>query len=269
MDLPTVRPCPVRDCTLPIDIILKSSDDIFHAAHTKLLEQFSEGFPHAASVTVDANIPVLEETSAVLDLMLQFMHHTRQPDLGNIDFDLLCSFAEAVEKYLIYSAMSVCKILMNLSIAYHPVEVLVYALKHDYHELANTAAPLTVQNDSEMVVSKAKAAGIHDSFLVAWFRYRDNVTKAGRSLLKNPPGYGIGGLHKGGLQQCELWTEFIEEVLSAGIKLDFPKPKDVAEIISNHVEDLEECPHCSKRGNYWLAHAQSAAKEEYPLFLKF
>jgi hypothetical protein len=59
---------------------------------------------------VDGDIPILEETAEVIEIMLQFMHHTRQPDISKLEFDLLLSLAEAVEKYMIYSAMAICNV---------------------------------------------------------------------------------------------------------------------------------------------------------------
>lgn len=76
-------------------------------AHQRNLENFSDSFPLAGSTTVD-EVVVLEEKADVLRLMLQFMHNTRQPNLGEVSFSILAPLAEAVEKYMIYSAMQIC-----------------------------------------------------------------------------------------------------------------------------------------------------------------
>ncbi|KAF9477112.1 hypothetical protein BDN70DRAFT_811176, partial [Pholiota conissans] len=103
----------VKDCALPIDIELLSSDGLRFGAHTKNLENYSDGFPLAASVQIFSDIPVLEEPGNVVELMLGFMHNTRQPDLRELPIHILSPLAEAVEKYMIYSAMEVCKIYMT------------------------------------------------------------------------------------------------------------------------------------------------------------
>ncbi|KAF9477111.1 hypothetical protein BDN70DRAFT_881534 [Pholiota conissans] len=66
--------CPVDGCTLPIDIVLQSSDGAQFGAHTKNLEKFSEGFSQCGSVEITSEIPELAETGTVLKLMLRFMY---------------------------------------------------------------------------------------------------------------------------------------------------------------------------------------------------
>lgn len=88
------------------------------------------------------------------------MYPQRQPDLKLVKFDTLQSLAEAAEKYLVFAAMATCKTFMEyvsylMILAHckypsdhlsrpaykeHPLEVLIYAAKHDYPEIANAAA---------------------------------------------------------------------------------------------------------------------------------
>jgi len=77
----------------------------------------------------------------VLDLLLQYMHRQRQPDLGDVDFQTLAELAEAAEKYEVYSAMTVY---MGYAIKNHAAEVLRYAFKYDYPKVMDVAAPLTI-----------------------------------------------------------------------------------------------------------------------------
>jgi len=101
----------VDDCILEIDVRLKSSNGTVFGAHQRNLEQYSDGFPFAASTTVE-EVVKLSETADVLRLMLKFMHNVRQPELSGVQFSTLSALAEAVEKYMIYSAMGVCKMQM-------------------------------------------------------------------------------------------------------------------------------------------------------------
>ena len=95
--------------------MLESSDGELFGAHQRNLESFTKGFPIApGSTAVSSSAPVsLDETGDVLRLMLRFAHHTRQPALDDIPFALLASLAEAVEKYMIYSAMEACRVQMK------------------------------------------------------------------------------------------------------------------------------------------------------------
>lgn len=73
--------------------------------------RFSDGFSTADSVTTSLNENVsLSETSTVLKLLLQFMHPTRLSDISQVEFEVLEPLAYAAEKYLVYSAMAICKI---------------------------------------------------------------------------------------------------------------------------------------------------------------
>jgi hypothetical protein len=96
---------------LTVDIVLKSSDGELFGAHQRNLEVYTEGFPIAGSTVVSDPV-CLEEAADVLHLMLQYTHHVRQPSLDTIPFTLLAALTEAAEKYMIYSAMEICKMKM-------------------------------------------------------------------------------------------------------------------------------------------------------------
>ncbi|KAF9524872.1 hypothetical protein CPB83DRAFT_945509 [Crepidotus variabilis] len=113
--------CPVKDCVATIDVILKSSNGKLIGSHQAGLNQYSDAFP---AVGFEVTEPVeLSETADVLQLMLYFMHHVRQPELKNLDFKVLAGLAEAAEKYSIFTAMDLCKIHMELAVDKHPIEV--------------------------------------------------------------------------------------------------------------------------------------------------
>lgn len=102
----------MEDCKVSVDIMLKSIDGIIFGAHQKNLEFFSEGFPVAGS-TVATEVVDLQENADVLRIMLRFMHNARVPELKSIQFSTVAPLAEAVEKYMIYSAMEVCRAYME------------------------------------------------------------------------------------------------------------------------------------------------------------
>jgi hypothetical protein len=94
---------------------LRSSDGVQYGAHSTNLEIYSGGFPPATLMNAPdpGEIVQMPEMSAVLKLLLQYMHNDRQPDSSKIPFKVLCPLAEAVEKYMVFSAMEVCKIRMQ------------------------------------------------------------------------------------------------------------------------------------------------------------
>ena len=77
----------------------------------------AEGFAAAEaaskSSSENAETITLAETTAVLEVLLQYMYRQPQPDLQNVDFKTLAGVAEAAEKYQVYSATYVCKVLME------------------------------------------------------------------------------------------------------------------------------------------------------------
>ena len=99
---------PVSECTLPVDVVFRSSDQILIGAHKANLAQFSEGFPHADAVA-DPDQPVeLSEDSQTLRLLLPFCHVQRYPDLATVGETTILALAYAAEKYMVQSAAAVC-----------------------------------------------------------------------------------------------------------------------------------------------------------------
>ena len=101
------------------DITMQSSDGVLYKVHRKNLELHSEGFASADAISVasdnadDTEVVHLSESSAVLDLLLQYMYRQRQPDLADVEFPILADLAEAAEKYEVYSAMTICNVHMR------------------------------------------------------------------------------------------------------------------------------------------------------------
>ncbi|THV04273.1 hypothetical protein K435DRAFT_714731 [Dendrothele bispora CBS 962.96] len=100
---------------------------------------------NTSSPTQSSEIVHLSESSAVLDLMFQYMYLQPQPDLRKVDFDVVKDLAEAVEKYCVYSAMGALNLRMREHIPSQPVEVLLYAIRHNHPELINESAEATLE----------------------------------------------------------------------------------------------------------------------------
>ncbi|KAF9477113.1 hypothetical protein BDN70DRAFT_838249 [Pholiota conissans] len=250
--------CPVKDCSLPIDIVLRSSDGIELGAHMRNLEHYSEAFPQSGSVEVnsEAEAVTLDETGDVLELMLQFMHLTRQPELAKISFDLLSGLAEAVEKYMIYSAMSMCKLYMGYALKEHPLDVLMYSSKHNYDMMANECAPLTLKYKSETVVRKANEKCLHDSFLLKWFRCRDIHNQAVRTILKADGIYSKKS--NGSHHSCGLWDSLKKEVQLESFKFEFATIQDIRDLIDTKSSSVLSCVPCTRAAHEWRSQAKQA-----------
>jgi len=126
------------------DLTILSSDGVIFKVHRKNLELHSDVFADAANATsTDSgnDEPVeLSESSAVLDLLFQYMYRQPQPNLQPVDFSVFAGLAEAAEKYVVYAALPAVMARMKEYISRHPVDVLDYAAKHDHKELGSEAA---------------------------------------------------------------------------------------------------------------------------------
>jgi len=189
-----------RFCAADSDITLQSSDGVLFKVHRKNLEFHSESFAAAndfADASTSSEVVLLSESSAVLDLLLQFMYRQRQPDLGGVDFDILAELAEAAEKHEVYAAMTVCNLYMGFATKSHPAEVLRYAYKHDYPKLMDEAAPLTLDVPvSSLVACWASIPGIMMIWVIyhrAWQDVLDFALKLNKneSELYNHPYPGV------------------------------------------------------------------------------
>ncbi|TFK70750.1 hypothetical protein BDN72DRAFT_958592 [Pluteus cervinus] len=161
--------CPVSECGLAVDVVIKTSDAKYFGAHLQNLENYAHGFPPVSfGKRKRTNFLEVEEDSEVVSLMLHFVHNLPQPDLRKIEMDILVRLAEAVEKYLMYSVMNTCRIVMEMRVREDPLGVLAYALKHNHHDVADSAAPEALCMQWKEIRRRLSAAGV-----VVWGEYRE------------------------------------------------------------------------------------------------
>ncbi|KAF7300395.1 hypothetical protein HMN09_00923100 [Mycena chlorophos] len=129
---------------LDSDITFRSSDEVLFRVHRKNLEVCAEGFPPSGFDT-NGEVVDLTETSTTLDLLFQFMYPQRHPSLDTTPFEVLFPLAEAAEKYQVFPAMNICHIRLRDMVGEHPVEISVYAVKHDYPYLVSEVAPMMLK----------------------------------------------------------------------------------------------------------------------------
>ncbi|KAJ7185023.1 hypothetical protein C8R46DRAFT_1026844 [Mycena filopes] len=153
------------------DVIFKSSDGVLFRVHRKNLEVCTEGFP-PGDISTMGDVVELTEASVTLELLFQFIYPQRHPALDTTPFEILEPLAEASEKYQVFPAMNICHIRLRDMVKEHPVEVAVYAAKHDYPYLVSQVAPMMISMDIVKVV------GMLPPYLVLpWMRYLQQWTK--------------------------------------------------------------------------------------------
>ncbi|KAJ7878419.1 hypothetical protein B0H13DRAFT_2279070 [Mycena leptocephala] len=110
------------------DMTVSSSDGVLFKVHRKNLEACSSVFANVENTTQSQNG---DET---------FIYRHPQPDLDALEFKTFASLAEAAEKYVVDSALTMCRMKMKASVSAYPLEVLLYAVRHEHMHLANEAA---------------------------------------------------------------------------------------------------------------------------------
>jgi hypothetical protein len=67
-----------------------------------------EAFPSVAGEIID-----LTETSEVVELLLRLMSLERHPNLMTLEFSVLAQLADALDRYEVMSALSICEVAMR------------------------------------------------------------------------------------------------------------------------------------------------------------
>jgi len=264
-ELPASPECPVQGCPLEIDVVLESSDGTRFGSHVKNLETYSDGFPPSEFSNSNIGTPVpevvlLPESSDVLSLLLHYMHNQRQPQSSVFKFNILSQLAEAAEKYMVFSAIEVCRIHMKEAIADHPLPVLRYAAIHSYPELSDSAAPRTI---SLSLVEAEKS--LHDTpkIFLAWLRYREcwlTVLRStlDRSMVTVSHGHG----------RCQGWLNIYHSLL-ARIGLDLGKMRDVDRFFELQESWQSYCGPCNEAARTWrvTVHQRIAGIPKFSSFL--
>ncbi|KAG7091682.1 hypothetical protein E1B28_010701 [Marasmius oreades] len=205
------------------NITLQSSDRVLFKIHRINLEMYSRVFADAAATTAGAasdEIVMLSESSAVLEIMFQYMYLQPQPDLSSVEFEVLKELAEAVEKYEVYCAMSVCSHQMREHISEYPVDVMLYAIRHKYTDIMNESAVATLDIAPYSILSRVP----HNVF-EAWINYVETYQTL---VAKEFNRFGPTRLHRGVTVPCDVcFTNGAGLVISS--QLAYPiRPLDTA-----------------------------------------
>ncbi|KAK7036382.1 hypothetical protein R3P38DRAFT_3312131 [Favolaschia claudopus] len=173
------------------DVTFSSSDGVLFRVHRKNLEVCADGFPPSGFEIPEGEVVSLSETAETLELLFQFMYPKRHPGLDTTPFNVLEPLAEAAEKYQVFPAMNICHIRLRDMVHEHPVEVAVYAAKHDYPFLLSEVAPMMISMPPVDVVRILPA-----NLVLPWTRYVQEWVRVHQDVaLKLPFG---ASLHYGG-----------------------------------------------------------------------
>lgn len=135
----------------------------------------------SGGLSVSEPVPLVEPSS-VLDLLFPFIYPERQPEIEDMSFKAVIELAEAAEKYQVYSAMLACRMCLRYGgdfVKSHPVEIALFAAKHDYPELLKLTAPYAVVLPLSTVVPL-----LPERLVLPWIKYQDIWVDAYRNVPK-------------------------------------------------------------------------------------
>jgi hypothetical protein len=222
---------------------------VLFSVHRKNLEMFSEGFAGAEAISKSNahELVKLTESSAVLDLLFQFMYRQRPPDLSEIPFKTMAGLAEAAEKYEVYYPAEVCKLRMREVISTEPFGVMCYAIRFNHLKLANDAARIAITKPSSRIFS-APFSNSHSSFL--WLRYilkwQDVLAFAHTCMKTVKPHY-----RDDGSGQCDYWASAHSET-SHRLGGDIKSLSDLEGVFGSTTKKaMLKCANCTSFLDRW------------------
>jgi len=165
-------------CDPEADVIFKSSDGVLFRIHKQNLHSTCGAFPPAKLSTFGENVS-LEEAADVLELLFAFVYPRQHPLLEDLSIATLVPLAEAAEKYQVFAAMGVCFFRMKQEVAENPIQVLNYAVKHNYPDLMEQAAFLVMGLSLTVI-----AALMDDRVLRSWLIYNQKWLDFGQEELR-------------------------------------------------------------------------------------
>ncbi|KAF9472920.1 hypothetical protein BDN70DRAFT_424489 [Pholiota conissans] len=188
------------------DITFISSDHVLFKVHSAYLSLNSMSFvPVGDHIFVEAEPVALQEPSDVLEIIFQFIEpptesrNFRQPDVDDLLRGLFFRVAEAAEKYVVYSAITVCLSSMRRAVEEYPFEILNHCARHGYSDLADKAALILVENldtwTIEDAARKLRSPGVFARFMVYYSTLAENRKRAVNHFEMNAP-----------WENCEFWT---------------------------------------------------------------
>ncbi|KAJ7583787.1 hypothetical protein C8J56DRAFT_951800 [Mycena floridula] len=228
------------------DIQLQSCDGVLFRVHKLNLSMHSPVFLDAGTTSASESpeTVVLTETSAVLEIMLQYMYLNPQPRLSDLEFTTMSALAEAVEKYSIFSALGACSQRMREFIPSHPVEVLQYSVLHKYNNITNECGPHTIHMSAPLLLDRLPL-----ELYSAWLDYRQQWNDL---MVKEYQRYGPTRHHRG-LEDpgCEVWLENYA-IISRHIG---GKPQSILTLPEflekRHLLLGKRCEDCKRELGYW------------------
>ncbi|KAF6752272.1 hypothetical protein DFP72DRAFT_905570 [Ephemerocybe angulata] len=170
--------CPSPNCTLPVDLRLRSNGGSVIGAHVSMLGEKTGAFPTDDMVKVVAtdselvDCPVRKE---VLKVFLDMLHDDDQlsmnlSTISALDDDTMLDLVAAAELYQAEKVKDVCDSWIKLKAPERPWLAFRYALKHRDISTLDRAAPYTLGSNLKVAYQVDRLDHLTAR---AWYKYRE------------------------------------------------------------------------------------------------
>ncbi|KAJ8091031.1 hypothetical protein AAF712_011086 [Marasmius tenuissimus] len=170
-------------CSLPVDLIIKSSDGEYIGAHTQNLILTRE-LPGVQTGFVGRRrarkMAILPETAAIIRILLSFSHDNEieTPDIAAMSIDELTSLTEAAKRYDNQSALAACTKILGIAAKRSPqdaIKVLVSKVSASDSQGIDEVARQTVSVPIKVAMD---CFGQHCDGFRIWLRYQQTWLEA-------------------------------------------------------------------------------------------
>ncbi|KAF5311283.1 hypothetical protein D9611_012635 [Ephemerocybe angulata] len=260
--------CPC--CTIPVDLIIQSSDKQLFGGHTSVVTAQGLKQEQTHRDTRGKSLIVLDEPGYIVQTLLRLLHSDglpRSPDeLLEMDASHLVSLACAAEKYGVSTVASACKDVIRARVADMPWYALRYSLDCNHVDILDLAAPLTIgrlPSNSKGRPDHLDILGSNQQWQLAWYTYREQYLHLIDAVLRQPPPHK-NAKHK--LHDCGAWAPYrdavlhdlpytplfdiLSEMAEHGADTVFPRSSWEKDIIPPGWEP-HECETCLQRAAKW------------------
>ncbi|TRM57753.1 hypothetical protein BD626DRAFT_513945 [Schizophyllum amplum] len=249
----------------PSTIPFVSLDNMmFHIERAKL--ERAADFAPPAGVHSSPTEPVrLQELSPVLELLFRFVYCEIYIDLDPEPFDVVAQLAEAAEKYMVYSAIAVCRLYMKNQHKERPMNVMQYAAKYNYKDILDLVAPYTVGKTQGVMQDILPA-----SLLLPWIafdhQYQDVAQMTVNCFIAlsefHYDDYGKRFFNcQLGEKESETWASLQRDVAYRLLSTGALALLDLQEVFPLSMSDNVKCDGCCAAIAYWERETHEAVSE--------
>ncbi|KAL0569824.1 hypothetical protein V5O48_012142 [Marasmius crinis-equi] len=161
----------LNGCSIPVDLLLLSSDGKIIGTHRQNLRVFAERFPIA--LVSHNSVFKLPETATILLLSLAFTHNSKTPDISSLNIDQLILLAETAQKYGNQFALMACRRVFPRTAPKSSQDALkIVKFKAKISDLDNDLDDIVRQTMKIPIMDAIKVFGQEKNGFCVWVQYQ-------------------------------------------------------------------------------------------------